>query len=145
MEQGPSEISSPRSPSTPALLGCQSSKETPTERTAKRLAYGLLSIYGAGLLAIAVFAALSTFFSDETSAGAWLDLLKSGFLILGGALSAVVGYYFGSRGIQEAERRARDVELTVQRRTALDEEAPTLSDGFDEDMLPQNEPTINPT
>ncbi|MDT5062787.1 MAG: hypothetical protein QOH63_3246 [Acidobacteriota bacterium] len=68
--------------------------------TAKTVAILLLVFYGGSLGAIALAA------YKEQNPGAWFDLFKSGFLLLGGALTTVIGYYFGSRGVQAAERSA---------------------------------------
>jgi len=99
-------------------------KETPTARTSKHIAYWLLALYSGSLLAIGVFAGILEL-AGRGSAG-WFDLLKSGFLILGGSLSTVVGYYFGSRGIQEAEAYAREAERRTK--AALAELAEQMSE-----------------
>jgi hypothetical protein len=82
--------------------GKQGIPEGPIARTTKRIAYVLLGLYGICLIAVAVAA-----FSESPSSNrVWFDLFKSGFLLLGGALTTVIGYYFGSRGTQEAETTA---------------------------------------
>lgn len=82
--------------------GNQKIPEGPIARTTKRIAYILLGLYGIGLAAVAAAA-----FSEGSSGDrVWFELFKSGFLILGGALTTVIGYYFGSRGVQEAETTA---------------------------------------
>ena len=113
-------------------------KETPTARTSKHIAFWLLALYSGSLLAIGVFAGILEL-AGRGSAG-WFDLLKSGFLILGGSLSTVVGYYFGSRGIQEAEANAQEAERRTkaavaeladqisESRQAQAELAPTFAD-----------------
>ena len=103
--------------------------ESPAERSARLIAFLLVGFYGAGLLLIGLVAA----FLDDT--GNWLDLLKSGFLILGGTLSAVVGYYFGSRGIQDAERRARIAEDAATQRIRGELLADTSYEEFDDEMI----------
>ena len=59
----------------------------------------------------------------------WLTLFKDGFLLLGGALTTLIGYYFGTRGseviIDKAEKykeEARKLELTAE------ESAPTINE-----------------
>ncbi|MDA0735137.1 MAG: hypothetical protein O2909_09975 [Chloroflexi bacterium] len=116
----------------------QSARETPTGRTAKHIAYALIGVYGSGLLGIGIFAAVLELLG--LASGTWFELLKSGFLILGGALSTVIGYYFGSRGIQEAEANTRQAEERAlaaekelqsereERRRLLEEEAPTYGE-----------------
>jgi hypothetical protein len=70
-------------------------------RTSRHIAYIFLGLYAVTLLFIGIVAAIKHPPSDQV----WFDLLKSGFLILGGGLTTVIGYYFGNRGIQEAEVR----------------------------------------
>jgi uncharacterized membrane protein len=70
-------------------------------RTSRHIAYIFLGLYGITLLFIGIIAAIKPLPSGQV----WLDLLKSGFLILGGGLTTVIGYYFGARGIQEADER----------------------------------------
>lgn len=36
----------------------------------------------------------------------WTDLFKTGFLLIGGAFTTVVGYYFGNAGADDARRQA---------------------------------------
>ena len=75
--------------------------EGPISRTSRHIAYIFLGLYAVTLLFIGIVAAIKPPPSDQV----WFDLLKSGFLILGGGLTTVIGYYFGNRGIQEAEER----------------------------------------
>ena len=117
----------------------QSARETPTGRTTKNIAYALIGIYGCGLLGIGAVAAILELLG--LASGTWFELLKSGFLILGGALSTVIGYFFGSRGIQEAEANAMHAEERAQvaekeldnerteRRRLQEAEAPTSGEG----------------
>ena len=106
--------------------------ESPQERTAKRIAYILLGIYGAALLIIGIIAAIKPATENQT----WVELFKSGFLILGGGLTTIIGYYFGSRGVQEAQtsadeaRRQRD-EAKRERQ----ELATTMTPTYDESSL----------
>lgn len=88
--------------STPQQGSKQKEKETPMFRASKNIAFFLLSLYGVSLIAVFVTA---VFKSGEDSKS-WLDLFKSGFLLLGGALTTIIGYYFGSRGVQEAQATA---------------------------------------
>lgn len=85
-------------------------------RTSKHIAYTLLTLYALALTLIGIVAAIK----DPPSDQVWFDLFKSGFLILGGGLTTVVGYYFGSRGIQEAEDR---VAIALQEANRAKEEA----------------------
>ncbi len=85
--------------------------ESSAARTAKYIAYSLIGIYGVLLIAIGIVAAYKT--GDDSKA--WVDLLKSGFLILGGGLTSVIGYYFGSRGTQEAQEVAEITRKELQK------------------------------
>jgi hypothetical protein len=84
------------------------SKNTPNgfegiaAKTTKILAFIMIGIYGGLLIVICCVAAIKT--GDDGKV--WTDLFKSGFLILGGGLTTIIGYYFGSRGTQEAQEVA---------------------------------------
>ncbi len=73
-----------------------------TADTARNIAYAMISIYGGMLVAIGIIAAIKT--GEEGKV--WIELLKSGFLILGGGLTTIIGYYFGSRPVQAAQEAA---------------------------------------
>lgn len=92
--------------------------ETHISRTSKIIAFILLALYALALVLIGVVAATK---KDPDTSQLWFDLFKSGFLILGGGLTTVIGYYFGSRGIQEAEARAANAQQELdQARKELD-------------------------
>ena len=123
--------------------------EGPIARTSKLIAFCLLGLYGLLLVIIGLVAA----WKPEAEAKAWVDLLKSGFLILGGALTSVIGYYFGSRGTQEAAAIAEAAKReTTEARAALEAEkdrlasledqlSPTWNEvsGLDEPVAPADE------
>ena len=94
-------------------------------------------MYGIGLATIGIVAAWR-------NSGEWIDLFKSGFLILGGSLSTVVGYYVGSRGVKDAEANAIQADLRAQaaeRRLREAEEAPTYSEdiAYEDGMMEPEE------
>ncbi len=97
--------------------------------TTQRIAYILITLYGVALISIGIGAYLN---KDPD----WLDLFKSGFLILGGGLSTVIGYYFGSRGTQMAEAGAEQVKKEAASSVAeireilsnLEDELPTTDE-----------------
>ncbi len=60
---------------------------------------------------------------------AWVELFKSGFLLLGGGLTTVIGYYFGARETQEAVKSEREAQQA--RGESITEQSPTE----DEDAL----------
>ena len=89
--------------------------EGDTARTSKRIAFLLIGMFGgvlggvlgvAGLVAI-VIALAAVFRNQALPDNPWFELFKSGFFILGGSLTTIIGYYFGSRGVQEAEANAK--------------------------------------
>ena len=90
------------------------------------------------LATIGVVAACKT--GEE--AAAWIQLLKSGFLILGGGLTTIIGYYFGSRGIQEAQDMAEQARARAEeQQREFDEFKREFSPTSDEDalILPEEE------
>ncbi|UCC53634.1 MAG: hypothetical protein JSV68_06595 [Anaerolineaceae bacterium] len=114
-------------------------------KTTRNIAYALLISYGASLILIGIVAAFFTKSPEE--AEDWLDLFKSGFLILGGGLTTVIGYYFGSRGAQAAEERSAQAvqeaqmaitEAETERARALDLQEPLAPQDVEEGLdLPQ--------
>jgi len=52
----------------------------------------------------------AVFHRAATESKDWLDIFKSGFLLLGGGVTTIIGYYFGSRqttrAFEAAERGA---------------------------------------
>ncbi len=98
--------------------------------TAKILAYSLVALYSIALSFIGVVAA----FQPSNDGNAWLELFKSGFLVLGGSLTTIIGYYFGSRGVEKAQdvaeiaRRGFE-ENAAELEKAKAELAPTSDEG----------------
>ena len=86
--------------------------ESATARTTKYMAFLLM-----GLFSLSLFGVLIAAIFEDPINRVWFDLFKNGFLFLGGALTTVIGYYFGSRGIQEAEMKEREAlkELEILR------------------------------
>ena len=72
--------------------------ESYVSRTSRHIAFALIGLFALSFLIIGYNA------SKGTDNNSWMELFKSGFLLLGGGLTSVIGYYFGSRGTQEAER-----------------------------------------
>ncbi len=79
--------------------------------TSRRIAYGLVIIFA---LALGV-TGIGALIGQGGIAKDWLELFKSGIMLLGGSLSSVVGYYFGSRGVQEAEHSAQITRQEAER------------------------------
>lgn len=103
-----------------------------TERTSRHIAIILLGLYGGGLLGIGIAATVVNH-ENPDDAKLWADLFKSGFLILGGGLTAIIGYYFGSRGTHEAQNYAAIAEHkaeadTKQAQKDIESTAPTFGE-----------------
>ena len=62
---------------------------------------------------------------DCTSAE-WSDLFKTGFILLGGVVTTVIGYFFGSRGVEGAEQRAVDAQTEAERSSEQSKELQAL-------------------
>ena len=45
----------------------------------------------------------------------WLSLFKDGFLLLGGAFTTLIGYYFGNRGSEQALANAETVKKEAEK------------------------------
>ena len=108
--------------------------------TMRIIAYSLIGIYGSALLLIGIVAA----FKKGDDGNTWVQLLKSGFLILGGALTTITGYYFGSRGTQEAQNIAEsareELEENQKEFTEFKRQfSPTLDENENELELPEDE------
>ena len=85
---------------------------------------------------VGVVAAVKT---DPQTSQLWFDLFKSGFLILGGGLTTVIGYYFGSRGIQEAESRVATAQQELDQARAELESQTSMVDELTEMQAPTYE------
>jgi hypothetical protein len=72
-------------------------------QTSRYIAYSLLGTFSLCLFLMMFF----SYNSQENERKEWFGLLRDGFILLGGTLSTVIGYYFGSRSTQEANARAQ--------------------------------------
>ncbi len=117
------------------------------QRTSKHIAYGLIALFSFCL----IFVLLAGVWGRNGSE--WQQIFKEGFLFLGGALTTVIGYYFGSKGTQEAEASAaiaqREAERAKQEAEEekkklakyKEEEAPTYDEqSLDEPIMLDKEP-----
>jgi hypothetical protein len=119
--------------------------ETHISRTTRIIAFALLALYALALLLIGIVAAAK---KDPESSQIWFDLFKSGFLIMGGGLTTVIGYYFGSQGIQEAEARVATAQQELdqaraemeKQRLKIEEFTEMQAPTFEEDSLTKEEP-----
>ncbi len=117
--------------------------EGPVARTTKLIA---LSLLGSFVTLLAGVGAAAIFSEDPTNS--WLDLFKSGFLLLGGGLTTIIGYYFGNQGVQELEsrlqktvRESESAQKEVEKQKKLIEElekdtSPTLDEEADDIEIP---------
>lgn len=114
------------------------SNESSQERTTKRIAFILIGIYGVALVIIGVTAAVKPAPENQT----WVELLKSGFLILGGGLTTVIGYYFGSRGVQEAQTSAQQARIEAEKAKEETQKLEAVTPTLDEEslILPEDMP-----
>lgn len=122
-------------------------QEGAIQKTSKHIAYGLILLFSVCL----VMMLLAGIFGKDTASQDWRDMFKESFLFLGGALTTVIGYYFGSKGTQEAEasaaiaqkeaeRAKKEVEEEKRKFAELREmDAPTYEEMSLE--LPNSEPT----
>ena len=96
-------------------------------QTTNKIAYSVLFIFSFMLLVVLGKA----IYADDTS-DIWFSTFKDGFLLLGGAFTTLIGYYFGSRGgdlaIKEAERKEQKVEQIEKQ---FENIAPTTSEKTD--------------
>lgn len=99
------------------------------------IAYVILGIFCLFLLIILVKAlnlySSTTIANDKhvKHAETWLTLFKDGFLLLGGALTTLIGYYFGNKGSEAALNNAEKYNKETQDMLSqLDDAAPTFSE-----------------
>ncbi|MCK5443650.1 MAG: hypothetical protein KAJ23_17325 [Maribacter sp.] len=88
------------------------SKIDQTNMLTTRITYIVLGGYVVILLVLLV-KALSSFSMDNgTQEGEeWLALFRDGFLLLGGILTTLIGYYFGNRGSDVALKQVEEVKI----------------------------------
>ena len=97
-------------------------------QTTNAIAYIVLFVFSV-FLSIILYKA-TTLFTDDgkmTDSGQkWLEIFNNGFLLLGGALTTLIGYYFGNKGSEiaqsNAEKLLKEAEDKLKR---LEQEAPT--------------------
>jgi hypothetical protein len=80
------------------------------KNTSRAIAFFLLVFFGAALGFTGGVAA----YRPEGDSKDWLDLFKSGFLLLGGGLTTVIGYYFGSRETARAAEAATEAAASAR-------------------------------
>lgn len=88
------------------------SKTDQTNMLTTRITYIVLCGYVVILLVLLV-KALSSFSMDGGAqvGEEWLALFKDGFLVLGGILTTLIGYYFGNRGSDVALKQVEETRI----------------------------------
>ncbi|RZS93543.1 hypothetical protein [Aquimarina brevivitae] len=111
-------------------------------QTTNSIAYIVLFVFSI-FLAIILYKAISLYTNDGkmTEYGEkWLELFNNGFLLLGGALTTLIGYYFGNKGSEvaqsNAEKLLKEAEEKLKR---LEQEAPTEEESNVSGMQPINQ------
>lgn len=101
--------------------------------TTNKIAFIVLIVFSL-LLSAVLFKAI---YADNAE-NIWFRAFKDGFLLLGGAFTTLIGYYFGSRGgdlaLKDAERIGKEAQKLVEE---FDEMAPTSSEDA-KDVKPIN-------
>ena len=83
-------------------------EENTIQHTAKMIAYSLIFIFFIGLIGTGAVSAVN---NDSE----WFNLFKDGFLILAGAITTIIGYYFGSKRTEIIESDLRKVKREKNR------------------------------
>ncbi|MDY8135362.1 hypothetical protein [Aquimarina sp. 2201CG5-10] len=102
-------------------------------QTTNAIAYIVLIVFSA-FLAFVLYKAASLFSGtpgDKSSEQGqiWLDIFNTGFLLLGGALTTLIGYYFGNKGSEVAQSNAEQLLKEAEEKLKLlDSEAPTTEE-----------------
>lgn len=113
--------------------------ENVIQHTAKMIAYSLIFIFFIGLLGTGAVSAVN-------NNAEWFNLFKDGFLILAGAITTIIGYYFGSKRTEIIESDLRRVKKekskAVKIRKAKEAALERILEGSDDmniDVPPQEE------
>ena len=101
-------------------------------RTTRNIAFYLLGLFGLFLIILLIL----HFIDDDNiqnGKNIWFDLFRSGFLFLSGALTTIIGYYFGNKNVAEAEKQAvesrqRVEELEVRIKNMEIDNSPTIEE-----------------
>ena len=103
--------------------------------TTNIIAYVILGVFSIFLIII-LFNSINLYNTQPQNAAKikhaekWLDLFKDGFLLMGGALTTLIGYYFGNKGSQAALETAENYNKEAKELVdELNNAAPT----YDED------------
>lgn len=77
------------------------------------LAFVILGAYcGALVWVLSIAAAAGTANADK-----WIDVFKSGFLLLGGGVTTLIGYYFATKGTADTATRVAETVIRTMKET----------------------------
>ena len=97
-------------------------------QTTTTISYIILFVF-CGLVLLIYFHITSDSKIIDDEGKLWFDLFKYGFVILGGALTTLIGYYFGKRGsdlvLDQAEKLNKESEEILK---SSEENAPTTNE-----------------
>lgn len=104
-------------------------------QTTNTIAFIVLIVFCLFLLIILIKSTLACDAENANCNEPWLALFKDGFLLLGGALTTLIGYYFGSKGSDQAlmtaeqlkEKAEKIANELVQQAPTTDESAPDIN------------------
>ena len=92
------------------------------------IAYAVLTVFSILLIIVLIKA-----INSDTNDDKWLSLFKDGFLLLGGAFTTLIGYYFGNRGSEQALANAETIREEAEKLLAeREKDAPTVSEDEDD-------------
>jgi hypothetical protein len=91
---------------------------SPQERTTGQLAYWVMGAFVLGLVALLI--ATTYFIVNESPNSSeivkqWTEIFKTGFVTLGGALSTIMGFFFGARQNEKTQEGASELLKSLQR------------------------------
>lgn len=97
-------------------------RTTIKSKTRNVIAFSILFVFSGLLIALLVVA-----YHEEKEVNGWLDLFKSGFILLGGAFTTFMGYYFGAKSGENAMEQAYQREKkTIEKEKELVEKEVTV-------------------
>jgi ABC-type glycerol-3-phosphate transport system permease component len=103
------------------MNGEQNTREQERETTTRKIALGLLLTFIALLVLLVIINVIyiRSFKSDVDIRRGWFELMKTNTILLGTALTTVIGYYFGQRESAQARKEAQAAEVKVQEQTKI--------------------------
>jgi hypothetical protein len=99
------------------------SNEREPQNTAVTIALTLLWAFVASFGALLIINVCVSGWSDVDTRKAWFELMKSASILLGTALTTVIGYYFGQRESAQIRKEAQAAEARAETKTKIAESA----------------------